>query len=255
MKTEDLLRAVQEGSCTVEDAMEQLKTLPYENMGYARLDHHRALRTGFPEVIFSQGKTVAHMAEIFQHLYQRSGTVLATRTSGEQYQAVRALVPQAEYNEMARTVTVGMKPESERPGLIAVCTGGTADIPVAEEAAVTAEMCGARVLRVYDIGGSGLHRLLSALPEIRHANAIVAVAGMEGALASVLAGQVDKPVIAVPTSVGYGANFGGLSALLTMVNSCAAGISVVNIDNGFGGGYQAAQINRLVCMAKREETM
>ena len=152
MKTEDLLRAVQEGSCTVEDAMEQLKTLPYENMGYARLDHHRALRTGFPEVIFSQGKTVAHMAEIFQHLYQRSGTVLATRTSGEQYQAVRALVPQAEYNEMARTVTVGMKPESERPGLIAVCTGGTADIPVAEEAAVTAEMCGARVLRVYEIG-------------------------------------------------------------------------------------------------------
>ena len=255
MKTEDLLRAVQEGSCTVEDAMEQLKTLPYENMGYARLDHHRALRTGFPEVIFSQGKTVAHMAEIFQHLYQRSGTVLATRTSGEQYQAVRALVPQAEYNEMARTVTVGMKPESERPGLIAVCTGGTADIPVAEEAAVTAEMCGARVLRVYDIGVSGLHRLLSALLEIRHANAIVAVAGMEGALASVLAGQVDKPVIAVPTSVGYGANFGGLSALLTMVNSCAAGISVVNIDNGFGGGYQAAQINRLVCMAKREETM
>ena len=157
MKTEDLLRAVQEGSCTVEDAMEQLKTLPYENMGYARLDHHRALRTGFPEVIFSQGKTVAHMAEIFQHLYQRSGTVLATRTSGEQYQAVRALVPQAEYNEMARTVTVGMKPESERPGLIAVCTGGTADIPVAEEAAVTAEMCGARVLRVYDIGVSARH--------------------------------------------------------------------------------------------------
>ena len=255
MKTEDLLRAVREGSCTVEDAMEQLKTLPYENMGYARLDHHRALRTGFPEAISSQGKTVAHMAEIFQHLYQRSGTVLATRTSGEQYQAVRALVPQAEYNEMARAVTVGMKPESERPGLIAVCTGGTADIPVAEEAAVTAEMCGARVLRVYDIGVSGLHRLLSALPEIRHANAIVAVAGMEGALASVLAGQVDKPVIAVPTSVGYGANFGGLSALLTMVNSCAAGISVVNIDNGFGGGYQAAQINRLVCMAKREETM
>ena len=245
MKTEDLLRAVQEGSCTVEDAMEQLKTLPYENMGYARLDHHRALRTGFPEVIFSQGKTVAHMAEIFQHLYQRSGTVLATRTSGEQYQAVRALVPQAEYNEMARTVTVGMKPESERPGLIAVCTGGTADIPVAEEAAVTAEMCGARVLRVYDIGVSGLHRLLSALPEIRHANAIVAVAGMEGALASVLAGQVDKPVIAVPTSVGYGASFGGVSALLSMLNSCASGTSVVNIDNGFGAGFLASRINQM----------
>lgn len=245
MKTEDLLRAVQEGSCTVEDAMEQLKTLPYENMGYARLDHHRALRTGFPEVIFSQGKTVAHMAEIFQHLYQRSGTVLATRTSGEQYQAVRALVPQAEYNEMARTVTVGMKPESERPGLIAVCTGGTADIPVAEEAAVTAEMCGARVLRVYDIGVSGLHRLLSALPEIRHANAIVAVAGMEGALASVIGGLVDCPVVAVPTSVGYGASFGGLSALLAMLNSCASGCSVVNIDNGFGAGYLASMINQM----------
>lgn len=253
MKTEELLRAVQAGDCSVEQAMEQLKTLPYENMGYARLDHHRALRTGFPEVIFSQGKTVSHMAEIFQHLYERSGTVLATRASREQYEAARALVPEAVYNEMARTVTVGMQPESERPGLIAVCTGGTADIPVAEEAAVTAEMCGAKVLRVFDIGVSGLHRLLSALPDIRHANAIVAVAGMEGALASVLAGQVDKPVIAVPTSVGYGANFGGLSALLTMVNSCAAGISVVNIDNGFGGGYQAAQINRLVTNAAKKE--
>ena len=193
------------------------------------------------------------MAEIFQHLYQRSGTVLATRTSGEQYQAVRALVPQAEYNEMARTVTVGMKPESERPGLIAVCTGGTADIPVAEEAAVTAEMCGARVLRVYDIGVSGLHRLLSALPEIRHANAIVAVAGMEGALASVLAGQVDKPVIAVPTSVGYGASLNGLSALLTMINSCANGIAVVNIDNGYGAGYMATQINRLAVKTEDAE--
>lgn len=244
MKTKELLEAVRDGSVSIEQAMEQLKTLPYENLGYARLDHHRELRTGFPEVIFSQGKTVEHTAAIFEKLYQRSGLVLATRASREQYEAVREKVPCAVFHETARAITAGMKPEEERTGLVAVCTGGTADIPVAEEAAVTAEMCGAKVERVFDIGVSGLHRMISALPEIRRATAIVAVAGMEGALASVLAGQLDRPVIAVPTSVGYGANFGGLSALLTMINSCATGIAVVNIDNGFGGGYMAAQINR-----------
>ncbi len=244
MKTQELLEAVRDGAVSIEQAMEQLKTLPYENLGYARLDHHRELRTGFPEVIFSQGKTVEHTAAIFEKLYERSGLVLATRATAQQFEAIREKVPQAVYHEAARAITAGMKPEEERIGLVAVCTGGTADIPVAEEAAVTAEMCGAKVERVFDIGVSGLHRMISALPEIRRATAIVAVAGMEGALASVLAGQLDRPVIAVPTSVGYGANFGGLSALLTMINSCATGIAVVNIDNGFGGGYMAAQINR-----------
>ena len=244
MKAKELLEAVRDGKVSVEEAAEQLKTLPYENLGFARLDHHRELRTGFPEVIFSQGKTVEQTGIIFEKLWKRSGLVLATRASREQYEAVRIRVPEAVYHEAARAITAGMKPEEERVGLVAVCTGGTADIPVAEEAAVTAEMCGARVERIFDIGVSGLHRMISALPEIRRATAIVAVAGMEGALASVLAGQLNHPVIAVPTSVGYGANFGGLSALLTMINSCATGIAVVNIDNGFGGGYLAAQINR-----------
>lgn len=252
MKTQELLEAVRDGVVSVEQAMEQLKTLPYENLGYARLDHHRELRTGFPEVIFSQGKTVEQTASIFEKLYQRSGLVLATRASREQADAVIEKVPQAQFHPAARAITVGMKPEIERVGLVAVCTGGTADIPVAEEAAITAEMCGARVERIFDIGVSGLHRMISALPEIRRATAIVAVAGMEGALASVLAGQLDRPVIAVPTSVGYGANFGGLSALLTMINSCATGIAVVNIDNGFGGGYMAAQINRQSAMTENE---
>lgn len=244
MLTKEVLEAIRDGSMSVEQGLEQLKDLPYENMGYARVDHHRELRTGFPEVIFCQGKTVEQASNIFLKLYERGGKVLATRCSQEQFEAMKALVPGAEFHEAARAVTVHTKPFPEN-GLVMVCTGGTADIPVAEEAAVTAEICGARVERIYDIGVSGIHRLLGSLPQIRKANAVVAVAGMEGALASVLAGQIDKPVIAVPTSIGYGANFGGLSALLTMINSCAAGISVVNIDNGFGGGYIAAQINKL----------
>ena len=244
MLTKDILEAVRDNRLTVAQAMEKLKDLPYENLGYARVDYHRELRTGFPEVIFCEGKTVEQTVHIFQKLYERSGRVLATRASRAHFEGVRGAVPDAVYNEVARTITVhrGAPPQE---GLVAVCTGGTADIPAAEEAAVTAEICGARVDRIYDIGISGLHRLLDALPQIRRANAVVAVAGMEGALASVLAGQLDKPVIAVPTSVGYGANFGGLSALLTMINSCAAGIAVVNIDNGFGGGYMAARINKL----------
>ena len=249
MLTREVLEAVRESRMTVEEAEEKLKLASYENMGYARVDLNRELRTGFPEVVFCQGKTVEQVRLIFEKLYEKNGLVLATRASREQFEAVKLLVPMAEYHEAAKAITA-VKTERKPAGLVAVCTGGTADIPVAEEAAVTAEMCGAKVERIYDIGISGLHRLLDALPQIHKANAVVAIAGMEGALASVLAGQIDKPVVAVPTSVGYGANFGGLSALLTMINSCATGIGVVNIDNGFGGGYLAAQINKLAVGGK-----
>ncbi len=248
MLIQELLEAVQNHTLSVEQAMEQLRDLPYHNMEYAKLDYHRQLRTGFPEVIFGQGKTAAQFREIFKSLYARNRLVLATRVSQKQAEAALALVPCAQYDQTARLL-YACETKPEQKGLITVCTGGTADIPVAEEAAVTAELCGARVARVYDIGIAGIHRLLNALPEIRKSNAVVAVAGMEGALASVLAGQIDKPVIAVPTSIGYGAHLQGISALLTMLNSCAAGMAAVNIDNGFGGGYIAAQINRMIINA------
>lgn len=245
MLTKELLQAVQNREISIEEAMETLKDLPYENMEYAKLDHHRQLRTGFPEVIFAQGKTTPQFTEIYKKLYDRNQLVLATRVTKEQADSVCTLLPNAVYHEVSHTLFAYTKPPRQH-GLVTVCTGGTADIPVAEEAAITAELCGAKVARIYDIGIAGIHRLLDALPNIRQSNAVVAVAGMEGALASVLAGQIDKPVIAVPTSVGYGANLNGISALLTMINSCATGMAVVNIDNGFGGGYMAAQINRLI---------
>lgn len=251
MQIKELLEAVKNRTISVEEAMEQLKDLPYAELPYAKVDHHRQLRTGFPEVVFGLGKTPEQIAEIFAALFGKHRKALATRATQEQFAAVRARVPQAEYDAVSRTISA-MEQPWEGIGRVAVCCGGTADLPVAEEAVVTARMCGAAVERFYDIGVSGIHRLLTALPEIRKAHAVVAVAGMEGALASVLAGQIDKPVIAVPTSVGYGANFGGVSSLLTMLNSCAAGIGVVNIDNGFGGGYLAAQINRLAQEGKGE---
>ncbi len=244
MQIKELLEAVKGQEISVEEAMERLKDLPYEELPYAKVDHHRQLRTGFPEVVFGLGKTPEQMAEIFAVLFGKHRKALATRATQEQFAAVRARVPQAEYDAVSRTITAAEQPWEEI-GRVAVCCGGTADLPVAEEAVVTARMCGAAVERFYDIGVSGIHRLLVALPEIRKAHVVVVAAGMEGALPSVLAGQIDKPVIAIPTSVGYGANFGGVSSLLTMLNSCAAGIGVVNIDNGFGGGYLAAQINRL----------
>ena len=244
MQIKELLEAVKGQEISVEEAMERLKDLPYEELPYAKVDHHRQLRTGFPEVVFGLGKTPEQMAEIFSVLFGKHRKALATRATQEQFAAVRARVPQAEYDAVSRTITAAEQPWEEI-GRVAVCCGGTADLPVAEEAVVTARMCGAAVERFYDIGVSGIHRLLAALPEIRKAHVVVVAAGMEGALPSVLAGQLDKPVIAIPTSVGYGANFGGVSSLLTMLNSCAAGIGVVNIDNGFGGGYLAAQINRL----------
>ena len=220
--------------------------------GFANLDLGRKDRTGFPEVVFCQGKEDAFLKDIFVRLYEANGEVMGTRATAAQYDLVRSVLPGAVYDPVSRIVSVRKDAGSGRIplGSIAVCTAGTADIPVAEEAAQTAEFFGGRVERVYDVGVSGIHRLLSRTDELRKANVIIAVAGMEGALASVIGGLVSVPVIAVPTSVGYGASFGGLSALLTMVNSCANGISVVNIDNGYGAGYIATQINRLAVNGK-----
>ena len=218
--------------------------------GFADLDTGRRERTGFPEVVFCQGKEDAFLRVIFVRLYGANGEVMGTRASPAQYEAVRSVLPGAGYDALSRLITARKQAAPELLGNIAVCTAGTADIAVAEEAAQTAEFFGGRVSRIYDVGVSGIHRLLSRAEEIRRANAVVAVAGMEGALASVSGGLVSVPVVAVPTSVGYGANLGGLSALLTMINSCANGVSVVNIDNGYGAGYIATQINRLAVAGK-----
>lgn len=216
----------------------------YDEMEFAKLDTGRKARTGFPEVIFCSGKPDDYLVDIYKRMYDTDGQVFGTRASVEQYELVKKVIPDIQYDKVSRILKY--EPEDKvRQGLVAVCTAGTADIPVAEEAAQTAEYFGANVVRVYDVGVSGIHRLLSKAEEIQKANVVVAVAGMEGALASVIGGLVSNPVIAVPTSVGYGASFGGLSALLTMINSCANGISVVNIDNGYGAGYIATQINRL----------
>ena len=215
-----------------------------EELGYAKLDTHRKIRSGFAEVIFCSGKAEERLLQIFGRLYEQDQEVFGTRATKDQYELIKSRYPMADYDPVSRIIKIE-KSGKERRGRIAVCSAGTADIPVAEEAAQTAEYFGTKVERIYDVGVSGLHRLLSQLDTIQQANCIVAVAGMEGALASVLGGLVDKPVIAVPTSVGYGASMHGLSALLTMINSCANGIAVVNIDNGYGAGYMAAQINRL----------
>ena len=213
-------------------------------MGHAKLDFHRRLRTGFGETVFCQGKPDQYLVDIYQRIYERDKEVLGTRASKEQYELVKKEIPQVAYDPISRILKIERE-DKERVGNVAVCTGGTADIPVAEEAAQTAEYFGSRVDRIYDVGVAGIHRLLSKRDRLAGANCIVAVAGMEGALGTVVAGLVECPVIAVPTSVGYGASFHGLSALLTMINSCANGISVVNIDNGYGAGYVATQINRL----------
>ena len=239
-----ILNQVKDGTLPVERAKELLKDLPYEDLGFARLDHHRSLRTGFGEVVYCAGKTTEQLAAIFKRFTQKEGNVLGTRASAEQYEAVRTVLPQVQYDPVSRTLIL-RKQETELIGNIVICTGGTSDIPVAEEAAVTASYFGSRVTRLYDVGVAGIHRLLSQIDVLRSANCVISVAGMEGALPGVVAGLVDKPVIAVPTSVGYGAHFGGLAPLLTMINSCAEGIAVVNIDNGFGAGYMATQINRL----------
>lgn len=244
MDTVRILEEVKKGTLTVEEAKALLCQDSFEEMGYAKLDTDRKVRTGFAEVVFCSGKADSHLLQIYGRIYQKEGEVLGTRASAEQYRLVKEEFPKVQYDPISRILKIE-KRDKVRTGKIAVCTAGTADIPVAEEAAQTAEFFGTSVERVYDVGVSGLHRLLSRLEVIRQANCVVAVAGMEGALASVIGGLVEKPVIAVPTSVGYGANMHGLSALLTMINSCANGIAVVNIDNGYGAGYMATQINRL----------
>ncbi|WP_312810205.1 nickel pincer cofactor biosynthesis protein LarB [Sedimentibacter sp.] len=240
----EMLNKVKSGEIEIREAEKLLKDLPYEDLGYAKLDHHRALRSGFGETVFCQGKPDPYLVEIYKRFYDRDGEVLGTRASKEQFELVRRIVPEVQYDPISGILKVE-RPGKEKKGCIAVCTGGTADIPVAEEAAQTAEYFGCYVDRIYDVGVAGIHRLLSQRERIAKANCIIAVAGMEGALGTVIAGLAESPVIAVPTSVGYGASFHGLSALLTMLNSCANGISVVNIDNGYGAGYLATQINRL----------
>ena len=239
-----LLRKVRSGGVTVEHAVERLRHLPLEDLGFATLDHHRALRRGYPEVVYGQGKTAEQIVEIVSRLKRMGQTILVTRVGADVHAAVRAAHPAAVFHEVPRLVVVpvGRRPRP-RPGIL-VLSAGTSDLPVAEEAAVTAEVLGNRVERVYDVGVAGLHRLLARKVALTRARVIVAVAGMEGALPSVVAGLTDCPVIAVPTSTGYGAGAGGQAALLAMLNSCAGGIGVVNIDNGFGAGLLAAMINR-----------
>ncbi len=244
MEIRELLRQVKEGGLSVEQAERALTDLPYEDLQFARLDHHRALRSGFPETVFCQGKADEHLREIYLRLLKKNEAVLGTRASQHQYEVVRQAIGDVQYDALSRILKVERKARPQQ-GCVAVCSAGTADLPVAEEAAQTAEFFGCRVERIYDVGVAGLHRLLSQRERIRAANCTIAVAGMEGALASVIGGLVERPVIAVPTSVGYGASFQGLSALLTMLNSCANGVSVVNIDNGYGAAYVAAQINRM----------
>ena len=244
METQEILKKVKTGEISVEEAELFFRRQPFEEMGYAKLDTHRKMRSGFAEVIFCSGKADDHLLNIFGKLYEEDGEVMGTRASQHQYEMIKAAYPEVQYDEISRIIKIE-KPDKKRVGKIAVCSAGTADIPVAEEAAQTAEYFGSYVERLYDVGVAGIHRILSQLDVIQSANCVIAVAGMEGALASVIGGLVDKPVIGVPTSIGYGASLGGISALLTMINSCANGITVVNIDNGYGAGYTATQINRL----------
>lgn len=244
MTLQQVLEAVKDGNIPVQEAEKLLKAESYQEMGYAKLDTGRKERTGFGEVIYCSNKADGHLLKIFERLYREEGEVLGTRASQEQYRLIKEQFPQVQYDPVSKIIKIE-KADKNRIGKVAVCTAGTADIPVAEEAAQTAEFFGTAVERIYDVGVSGMHRLFSRLDTIQSANCVVAVAGMEGALASVMGGLVSRPVIAVPTSVGYGASFHGLSALLTMINSCANGIAVVNIDNGYGAGYLATQINRL----------
>jgi NCAIR mutase (PurE)-related protein len=240
-----LLEQVHSGDVTPDAALDQLKALPFEDLGFAKVDHHRAVRVGVPEVIFGPGKAPEHFAEIFARLAARGNNVLATRVNAEQLAAVQERYPFAEHNPMARTLVLRQKAEKLGKGVIGIVSAGTSDIPVAEEAAITADVMGNDVIRLFDVGVAGLHRLLSHSEELRAARVLVVCAGMEGALPSVVGGLVGVPVIAVPTSVGYGAAFGGIAALLGMINSCASNVSVVNIDNGFGAAYVASLINRL----------
>ena len=239
-----ILVQVQDGHINLESALNQLKKLPYEDIGFAKIDHHRSLRTGVPEVIYCEGKSVSQIIGIAKRMEESHFNILGTRVTGAVFEAIHEQFEDCRYYEAARMVVFQPRPVS-KTGRIAVVCAGTSDIPVAEEACVTAEILGNNVARVFDVGVAGIHRLLDSCDDIFAANVAVVVAGMEGALASVVGGLVSCPVIGVPTSVGYGASFGGIAALLSMLNSCASGVSVVNIDNGFGAGYQASLINKI----------
>lgn len=240
-----LLEKFRAGQATRDQVLGAFRAAPVAELGFAHVDTHRGLRQGFPEVIFGAGKTPEQVVKIANRLWKSDGRVLVTRVSPEHARALRRKLPKAMYQKVARCVTLERSPLPKRPGTIAVLCAGTSDLPVAEEAAVTADFMGNRVERLFDVGVAGLHRLLGRLELVQRANVLVVVAGMEGALPSVVAGLVSRPVIAVPTSIGYGASFGGVAALLGMLNSCGSGVTVVNIDNGFGAGYAASQINAL----------
>jgi len=240
-----LFEQVRKGKLSPDEAVERLRHLPFEDLGFAKVDHHRALRAGMPEVVFGEGKSPAQMAQIFSRLAKHGGNILATRASEKQFAAVRRKLPKAEYRAPARAIVLQCDKKRYGKGTIAVISAGTSDIPAAEEAVITAEIMGNDVEHLYDVGVAGIHRLLANRGTLARARVVIVCAGMEGALPSVVGGLVGVPVIAVPTSVGYGAAFKGLAALLGMMNSCASNVSVVNIDNGFGAGYVAALINRL----------
>ncbi|MGN0711981.1 MAG: nickel pincer cofactor biosynthesis protein LarB [Anaerovoracaceae bacterium] len=246
MDTIEILKKVKEGKISPEEAEGMLSRQPFEELGFAKLDYHRKIRSGFPEVVFCSGKPDEYLAEIYKRLYAENGEVFGTRASKEQAELIRRILPDIQYDEVSGILKAEKK-DKERIGNVVVCTAGTADIKVAEEAAQTVEYFGGNAERIYDVGVSGIHRLFAHLEKLQEANCVIAAAGMEGALPSVIGGLVSNPVIAVPTSVGYGANLKGISALLTMLNSCANGVAAVNIDNGYGAGYLAAQINRLAC--------
>lgn len=243
MGIKQILELLKDNKITIEQAEKKIKNSNYEDLGYAKIDHNRKVRTGNSEVVFCQGKPDEFLTKIYMSIYNENGEVLGTKASKEQYELLKKDIPNIEYNAISKILKI--EKQKERVGNIVICTGGTADIPVAEEAAETAEFLGSKVERIYDVGVAGIHRLLSQKEKLEKANCIISVAGMEGALATVVAGLSKVPVIAVPTSVGYGASFGGIAALLSMINSCANSVSVVNIDNGYGAGYIANQINKL----------
>jgi NCAIR mutase (PurE)-related protein len=240
-----LMQEVRSGKVSADDAVARLRHMPFEDLGFARVDHHRRVRSGMPEVIFAQGKTPVQVAKIFKSMAAQGGNVLATRATAEHFRAVKKVVRKAEFRELARTITLAQDKTTYGKGTVVIISAGTSDIPVAEEALVTAEIMGNEVAHLYDVGVAGIHRLLAEREVLDKARVIIVCAGMEGALPSVVGGLARVPVIAVPTSVGYGASFNGLAALLGMLNSCASNVSVVNIDNGFGAGYVASMINRL----------
>lgn len=253
MTSREILEKVKTGELSVEEAELYFKREPFNDLGFAKLDSHRKIRTGFPEVVYCEGKDNSYLLSIYEKLLEEDGSVFGTRASEEQFEYLKDRLSSLKYDPVSRIMKIPGKPV-KLSGCIAVCCAGTADIPVAEEAAQTAEYFGSFTERIYDVGVSGLHRLLSKADLLQKANCVIAVAGMEGALASVIGGLVSNPVIAVPTSVGYGANFKGLSALLTMINSCANGIATVNIDNGFGAGYIATEINRLAVKKEGQDS-